>query len=195
MRIAIIIGLLAASVSVTPASAEDFDWQDIGNQKKLVTALSTIGGFCATMGFTRPPSMPTDTMMKKLDAYLRLKSSPDFVVDQWGRIVHDFAQMTKMADDKALIKRGTDAMVAAVNDPDSYAQAEKLYVDTVIAPLRAVLSACQRGAADEFIGKHFVSGEGSVRSYEQSLKKDFADGVADLKKYDESLQKQPTQKK
>lgn len=194
MRYPIAIGLLFSVVCGSPAAADDFDWQSVANQKLMVGAFDNMGAYCTTLGFSRPSQLSRETLQKKLDAYLLLSSAPDVILQKWDGIITDWTQLDHASKDKTLLDRASGGLTAAVHDPDSYSQAEALYVSTSMGPLKTALSACERAAEDEFLGKYFVSGTGSVDTWEPKFKEAFAQSVTELKKYEDSLDK-PARKK
>jgi hypothetical protein len=177
-NVVLIFSLLALA---TPCSATDFDWEKPSNQKMAIGAFNNMAAFCSQLGFTRVPPQPADAMQKKLEAYMLLSSDRNGVLERWGEMLHDWMQFTQAADDKALLDRAADALIAAAKDPDQYDQAEQLYVETVMAPAKVALSSCDWAAADDFVGKHFITGSGSVQNWRPKLKQMFADSVAQTK--------------
>ena len=49
-------------------------------------------------------------------------------------------------------------------------------------PMKEALSACECAAADPFIGKYYLTGTGSVGSFEEQAKINFKRDVEDLRK-------------
>lgn len=169
--------------AAAPASARDFDFEDPTDQKQAIGAFSNLGAFCSELGFGQQSPQPVETMQKKLEAYLLLTSNRQSVLEKWANILHDWTQLNDAPKDKALLDRAADALIAAAKDPDSYNQAEDLYVRTTMGPANIALSACERASADDFVGKYFVTGTGSVATWDSRLRQSFAESVEEIKAY------------
>jgi hypothetical protein len=171
----------ALLLSASPVAASDFNWRDPANQHRAIGALHNFAGFCSSMGFAEVPLLPEETLKQKWEAYLLLSSSPDAVLIGWARMVSDWTQLEKAANDPTLVNRAADALEAAARDPESYDEAEALYIRTGMGPVKRAFAACERGAADPFVGKYFLTGHGSLEGTEAKAKESFADGVREVK--------------
>lgn len=50
-----------------------------------------------------------------------------------------------------------------------------------MVPARRALSACEQGASDDFVGRYFLTGKGSLESFQIQMRQNFADSVAEIK--------------
>lgn len=126
-------------------------------------------------------------MSDKLEAHFLLSDSPTGQLAHWERILRGWNSLQNAANDDQLAERGADAVLAAVADNDSYERAEALYIETSIGPLRKVLAACAEGAGDPFIGKHYLTGSGSVNQFKERLKRMFFKSVQEIRLYKSQL--------
>jgi hypothetical protein len=179
MRSASLFWIFVAAA--TPCSARDFNFELPSDQKLAIGAFTNLAAFCTQLGFTRVEPLPQDTMQEKLEAYMLLANDRASVLDKWSNMLHDWTQLNDAPKDKVLLDRAADAVIAAAKDPDSYEQAEDLYVATAMGPANVAQSACERAAADDFVGKYFVSGRGSVETWRARLKQSFAQSVDEIR--------------
>jgi hypothetical protein len=159
---------------------------DFGHSRKdrmqINSSFNAMADMCVRdFGFTRVPKKPDAVLVDKMEAYLLLASSADFVIHEWAGITSKAHAMTDAEKDDALAERLADALIAAQKDPDSYARAEALYVDTLKAPANTVAGACRVATNDAFIGANYLTGDGSADRYDDKLRQMFADSVKDSK--------------
>lgn len=178
MRIAIVAAGMLLS---WPAAADDFDWRSPAKRAELIGAFDSMARNCNFVGFSAVPKQPDDVMEGKLHAYLLVASSADRVINHWVGMMEELIQFEDSLLSDASIQRSSDAVVAAVSDPDAYERAERLYIETAIAPARRMLAGCKRAAGDPFLGKYYVAGRGSLRPLQESARQTFAKNVAELR--------------
>lgn len=178
---------VAAALLSTSASAQEFDWHALANQKHMNGAFQYSAKGCAALfGFTVISPLPESTMLDKLDAYLLLRSTPEADVETWAMdIVHP---ISGVLDEKnspeadADSKSAAAAAVAASEDPSTFDEAREKYVSGAMAPFQRALSACTAATRDPFLGKYHLAGTGSADSIEKEFRDGFADFVAELNK-------------
>jgi hypothetical protein len=173
--------MLALGLAATPGTAKDFNWEDPSDQRIAIGAFNNMAGFCSQLGFTPVATRPADVLQRKLEAYMLLSSNRDGVLERWGNMLHDWTQLRDAPNDKAMLDRAADALIAAAKDPDSYSQAETLYVETAMRPAKLALSSCETAASDDFVGKYFITGSGSVETWGARLKLAFAESVEEMR--------------
>lgn len=173
--------MLAWGLAATSGDAKDFNWENPSDQTIAIGAFNNMAGFCSQLGFTRVATQPVDVMRKKLEAYMLLSSNRDGVLERWGNMLHDWTQLRDAPNDKAMLDRAADALIAAAKDPDSYPQAETLYVETAMRPAKLALSSCETAASDDFVGRYFITGSGSVETWEARLKQAFSESVDEMR--------------
>lgn len=173
--------LALASVVATPAAAEDdFSWQKASDRKAILRSFNTLGDFCTGFAFQKV-ALPVGTDLdKKLYAHLLLARSAEYELNKWVEYVNGFKQLNEGVKDEALLDRAADALIAAENDPDAYRQAEALYMKTAMKPFTRSFEACASAARDEFVGKYYVTGTGSLERAKEGLRKGFEDGMKEI---------------
>jgi hypothetical protein len=175
----LITGICAALAFASPATAEeDFSWQKASDRKVALGAFNNFADFCTGFDYQRV-ALPAGTDLdKKMHAHLLLASSAEYeFLHKWLGYITDWTQLEKALKDETLLDRAADALIAAENDPDAYAKAEKLYVDTAIKPFERAFDACARASKDEFVGKYYVTGTGSLVETKATLRKGFEEGM------------------
>jgi hypothetical protein len=170
---------LATLLASTSVSAADFG-HTRKDRAQINAAFNAMADMCASnYGFTRLPKKADGVAVDKMEAYLLLAPSADYVISQWTEISRDSHALDRAVKDEALADRLADALIAAKKDPDSYTRAETLWVETFKAPVETAVRACRAAVADPFIGANYVTGSGSGDRYDQDLRKRFADSLKD----------------
>lgn len=83
------IYVLAAAILLSaPAVAGDFNWHAKTEQTKIIGALANMARFCSDFGFLQRPKQPDDVLHGKLEAYLLLSPSADYVLQRWANMLH-----------------------------------------------------------------------------------------------------------
>lgn len=158
------------------------EWEQPSTLSEINGTVAHMAHFCSSnFGFTQLPQPQASVATDKLHAYLLLQTDAEFRVRQWLELVNRWTSL--IGKDSAAAQRGSDAIEAAIDDPDNYAAAEALYVRTVTDAAEQAVGACSDAAADPFIGKHYLSGRGTVGDHQAELKKAFADSVKQLTAY------------
>lgn len=176
-------GMIAAlaMVAATPAVAADFDWHKPATRVQIDSGLRRYAKFCHDLfGFTVRNTPPQATMVGKLNAHFLMATYPQGDVEDWAKLL--MSQNFEDAEGEQIADRMADAMIAADSDPDSYAKAEALYVDTFKAYTQGKLSKCTTAAQNEFLGANYLTGTGNMDTVSGMLKGRFAEAVASLKK-------------
>jgi hypothetical protein len=172
---------LAVLFASTAVSAADFG-HTRKDRTQINDAFNAMTDMCASnFGFSRLQKKADGVMVDKMEAYLLLAPSADYVIGQWANIAHDSHALDRAKNDDALANRLADALIAAEKDPDSYDRAEALWLETFKAPVETVVSACRAAAADPFVGANYLTGNGSADRYDDELKKRFADSLRNVK--------------
>lgn len=175
----------------SPAVATDFDWSKRANRVQMDIAFAGLANRCTIdLGFTRVPALPAETMSDKIEAYLLLKDAPDAQLERWGAMLRGWRSPDSEANVERLARRGSDAIGAAVADPAAYDQAEALYIETLLSPIREKLAACATFAADPFMSKYYLRGAGTASAYEAKARQKFASAVAETRAYKARLKQQ-----
>jgi len=167
---------IAATLMAAPAVAQDFDWHAPENRRLVHQRLSEWADMCASIGFERLPTPDATTMQDRINAHLLLAASPEFVLNQWARLIQ-----TATRDTSDLEERAADALIAARDDPSRWAEAENLYVNTLRNGfLNPVLAACREGTHDALISRNYYRGDGSVDRFVEQVRARFAESVRAL---------------
>lgn len=182
-----IIAAIALGVAAPPAGS--LDWKRPADFALMVEALSRTTDFCReNFGFTRVPGAPTD-LAAKARAHLLLSPSADYVIEKWTAILRDVHAPYNASKDKAFIDRLTDALEAAVQDPSRKSEAQALHAEVYLGPWRRALQGCRSAAADDFLGKSLLSGEGSLDKVTLGLNEHFERSVAEIAQYKADIEK------
>lgn len=180
MRLILIAALWC--LASTALAADDFDWKLKKDRHLMLGAFNNFATVCARdFKFQRVAAVPEAEMDGKLQAELLLSASPEYDLERWAKIITDWTQLNKAGDDKALLERAADALIAAERDPEAYARAERLYLETTMRPLRLAFDACTRASSDKFLGKHYITGSGSITQVEQYVRDMFASSMKEIK--------------
>lgn len=167
--------LLAASLLLTSpvsAAAKDWDFENPGDRALAVSSFNAIRDGCSSqLGFTAMPARSDQELQNKLQAYLLLKDDPKSAIASWGGIMGPWKDFKKHVEETT--SRVADLMRAAATDPDSYAEAEAKTVELYLSTLSPVMNACRTATQDGYIGKYFLTGDGSVERYREQIKNGF----------------------
>lgn len=170
--------LLAASLlaSRVNGASRDWDFEKPDDRALAVSVFGQVRDGCSTqLGFTAVPARPASELQSKLQAYLLLRDDPRSTVDSWYGIIGPWKDFKKHVEEST--PRIADLMRAAAADPDSYAEAEAKAVDIYLATLDPVMTACRSATRDGYLGKYFITGDGSVERYRQVIKDGFRSEV------------------
>lgn len=116
-----------------------------------------------------------------MHAHLLLAASAEYEFqDKWLGYINDWTQLNKALKDKTLLDRAADALDAAETDPAAYGKAETLYMDTVMKPLTKAFNACGAASRDEFVGKYYVTGTGSVEPAKERFRVSFEESMKEI---------------
>lgn len=174
----IALALLSSGTRADPLP----EWEQPHMLDLVNKALAAMAHTCATdFGFTEVPRKSVSEERDALDAYLMLSGDGELQESEWLDLMQKRNQL--VGKNGSVASRASDALGAAVDDPSSYGEAEKLYVSTVMQGERDVMAECTKAASDPYIGKHFLTGQGTPSESEAKLKRDFADGVMELTAY------------
>jgi len=172
------LALLSSRVSAEPSD----DWEQPQNLDLINRNFAVLAHTCASdFGFTALQPAPVDQARDELRAYLELSGEGELLEREWLTLMNHRGSL--LGKDGTIAARASDALGAAVDDPSTYRQAERLYVDTVMQGQRDVLADCKAAADDPYIGKHYLTGIGTLTESEDKLKNDFAAGVKELTAY------------
>lgn len=140
-----------------------------------------------TLGFSVAPKETlsavqarTETeMVAKIDAYWLLHGGHDISPHMDAAADPAWSSwFRRIAEPVVALMKGTDqpqpgereaaaAAVAASKDPSVYDEAKARYMTNAMRPSNAALEACTRGSRDEFIGKHYWSGQASPEKLDE----------------------------
>ena len=169
-----------ALLSVQANAATPWSVENESDRASAVQALSSMRDVCSSqLGFTALPARSAQEMQNKLQAYILLNGDEAGVVHGWERLMAPLRQFKSSVN--AVTARTADLMRAAAADPDSYAEAEAKTIDLYLSTLTPVMGACRGAVQDGFIGKYFITGEGSVERYRAVVRDGFEREVAEFK--------------
>ena len=190
-----LVHLAATALAVSTANAaaaEEFDWQKRSSQEQMHQAFVGTSRVCAALfGFSLVPVQPQDELVDKLYAHLLLRDRPVDELAKWTAIVRPISAVMaeKSGDTAPDDRKAAAAAVAASEDPTVFDEAKVRYLANSMAPFRRALAACEVGARDPFLGKHYLTGTGSAAEQERHLSEWFSEFVSDLRKQKTSRQR------
>lgn len=170
--------VLLAALALIGAQA-DFDWRREPSRLMIHGAISNWSQACSReFGFTRIAEQPPAVMEGRVEAHLLLAGySADTEVLDWSRLI------TSWRNHDASEERGADALLAALADPNAYARAEDLWVNSAIGALRTFFEGCQRGVRNDFIRSNYLTGEGAIPdTVEPRIRQRFRESVEQLRR-------------
>lgn len=173
------IALLA--VVALPAAASASEGFSRSNLKALDQSLRVFSNQCVSLGFNPIATPEPNTMSDKMSAQLLLREPAEatLLMERWRHNVRVMEQLIdpQMISDAA--ERAGALLTAAVIDPSTHDEAKQKYVAVMTSVVEPMLSACRGASGDPFLGAHYLSGSGSLASFETQWEQDFDVSVAE----------------
>lgn len=170
------------SLMLLNAMPQDIGWSSYKLRVGIDRSFRSMAANCDGFGFKRLIPASPDEMQKRIYAYLLLKEAyaADARVDEWGGLVRELNRLA----DKDYIERSSrgagDALAAAKIDPTAKDAAKVKFVAELVRAMTPFFEACEKVAKDDFLSKHYLSGEGSLDSYRAEAEADFEKALAGL---------------
>jgi hypothetical protein len=167
---------LALCAAVPCFAAGDFDWHRDEDQIRLSGAMGNFAGICVDeFGFTRAADLDDEALRSKLIGHLLHAESADAELGQWLGYLAPMEALVDKTMRKEVVDRASDSLLVIDKDPASFTRAQNLYVDTIMAPIRAAFQGCEQAAGNRFLQETLFTGKGSVDKFETMLRADFVE--------------------
>ena len=165
-------------------AARGFDWNLSRDRLQIDGWMRKLAEQCGQLGFTVLTPPEPATVEKRIFSRLLLKPKfeADAEVERWAGYVVEMQNLSKKEAVDAAAERAGAALTAATVDPSSHEAARRQYVEAITGAMTPFLNACRSAAADPFIGATYLSGSGSLASFESKARDQFDEEVRKVAK-------------
>lgn len=166
------------------ATAQGFDWNRAKDRLQIDGWLRKLAEQCGQLGFTSLTPPNPATVEKRIFSRLLLKPKfeADAEVERWSRYVNAMQNLSNKETVETAAERAGAALTAATVDPTSHEAAKRQYVDAITVAMTPFLDACRSAAADPFLGTTYLSGSGSLTTFETKAREQFDNEVSKVSK-------------